>query len=537
MSAHVGVRQGKSIERIKNMQEVSKNKQLMINMVASLLSCLVSLAISFFISPTIIAKLGFEAQSFWTMANNFVSFASIVTMALNSMAGRFITVHIHQGDFRGANTYFNSVMYANMAIVAVLVLPCTAVVFYLQKLVNISPELLYDVKLLFAVTFLSFMVTIVSATFSTATFAANRLDLSAMRTIESQLMKAIILVALFHFFPIRISYLGIATLLANVYLFLTYIHYTKKLLPDIQVSPKYFDIRKVFEILSAGIWNTVMRSGQLLTNQLDTYLSNIWIGGDEGGYVSTATTIANAINTLYETVSAVFTPSLTISFAKENKEELTEDLKSAMRLTGLFANIPLCFVIAFGIPFYYLWLPATKHFAVPTIYILTLLIMCGTLVGGAISPLFNVYTIVNKLKWNSIVTLLMGFLNVVIVFILLQFDVLHPYGLFFIAGISSILGIVKNLTFTPMYAAHCLGLKKRVFYPTIIRYMSVTILMAGIFTLYNRMISTESWLVLFADILLCGVTGLILNYLILFTKKERLIFQETIFRFLKRNRG
>ena len=514
------------------MKEVSKNKQLIINMSASLISCLVSLAISFFISPAIIDKIGFEAQSFMTMSTNFVNYASIVAMALNSMAGRFITIRIHQGDREGANAYFNSIMYANIIIVAILIVPSVLAVAFLDRIVNISPELLTDVKLLFAVSFANFMVTIISTTFSTATFAVNRLDLSSMRTIESQLLKAVLLVTLFKFLPIRVSYTGIATLVANIYLFLTYIHYTKKLLPQIEVSPRYFHFSKVLEILSAGVWNTIMRSGQVLTNQLDTYISNLWIGKMEGGLISTATTIANAINTLYETVSAVFTPSLTISFAKNNKEELTNDLKSAMRMTGLFANIPLCFVIAFGIPFYQLWLPNQAD-AIPTIYRLTVLIMCGTIVGGAISPLFNVYTIVNKLKWNSLVTLFMGLANVLIVFILLQFPGLHPYGLYFIAGISSFLGIIKNLTFTPMYAAHCLGIPKRTFYPTILRYMTVTVLMGGLFMIYNKLIPTTSWLVLILDVILCGVSGLLLNYLILFTKKERTILQETVLRFIK----
>lgn len=516
------------------MAEVSKNKQLIINMSASLISCLVSLAISFFISPTVIRELGFEAQSFMTMSINFVSYASIVAMALNSMAGRFITIKIHQNDEEGANAYFNSIMYANIIIVGILIIPSILAVVYLDRIVNISPELLTDVKLLFAVTFINFMVTIISTTFSTATFAVNRLDLSSMRTIESQLLKALILVSLFHFCPIRVSYTATATFIANVYLFLTYIHYTKKLLPQIKVSHRYFQFSKVVEILSAGIWNTIMRSGQVLTNQLDTYISNLWIGKEEGGYISTATTIANAINTLYETVSAVFTPSLTISFAKNNKKELTEDLKSAMRMTGLFANIPLCFVIAFGIPFYTLWLPPEKAYSIPVIYQLTVLIMCGTIVGGAISPLFNVYTIVNKLKWNSLVTLFMGFANVILVFILLQFPALQPYGLYFIAGLSSILGIIKNLTFTPMYAAHCLEIPKGSFYPTIFRYMFVTFVMCMLFVGYNQIILTTNWFILILDVILCGISGLLLNYFLLFTSKERGILQDTIFKFIKK---
>ena len=59
------------------MKETDKNKQLIINMAASLLSCLVSLGISFLITPTVIYKLGSEAQGFVTMAMELSAMAAI----------------------------------------------------------------------------------------------------------------------------------------------------------------------------------------------------------------------------------------------------------------------------------------------------------------------------------------------------------------------------------------------------------------------------------------------------------------------------
>jgi len=230
----------------------------------------------------------------------------------------------------------------------------------------------------------------------------------------------------------------------------------------------------------------------------------------------------------------VFTPSLTISYAKENKDELLEDLTSAMKLTGFFANIPLCFVIAFGIPFYTLWLPRAKSIEdgsiITIIYILTLLTMFGTIVGGVISPLFNVYTVVNKLKWNSIVTLVMGVLSAGIVFILLGTTSLGVYA---VAGVSTILGIIKNLTFTPMYAAHCLNISKKSFYPTIIRYTLVSIVMSGIFYGLYLVLPSANWLWLFIDVVICGIVGSIINFFFLFGQKERSLLLDTVKKYVK----
>ena len=514
-------------------KNAGKSRQIMLNMAASMLSTLVSLAISFVLSPIIIEKLDFEAQGFMTLATDFVSYANIAAMALNSMAGRFITVSLTKGDLKKANEYFNSTMYANMGIVGFLFIPSVLIVLFLDKLINISPALMADVKILFALTFINFFITIVSTTFSTATFAANRLDLQALRSIESQFIRMGILMLTFFLLPIHISYVALASLLQTSYLCITYIHYTKKLLPDIHVSREYFSLSSVLEILSSGIWNTVMRAGQTLTNGLDILITNLLIGEKEMGYVSTSKMIVISIDTLYETIAAVFTPSLTISFAKDDKEEMLSDLKSAMKLTGFFANIPLCFVIAFGLTFYTVWLPkTTTNDELVIIYILTLLTMSGTIVGGAISPLFNVYTVVNKLKWNSIITLLMGVMNTIIVFILLETT---PLSVFAVAGVSSALGIIKNLTFTPMYAAHCLNVKKSTFYPVIIRYIVVSGVMAALFIGFEKLIPVYyNWGYIILSVFACGIAGCIINLLFLFEKKERAMFWDVLGRLIKK---
>lgn len=517
------------------MSETSRNKQLMINVIASLLSCVISTGISFVLNPIIIEQMGSQGGGYLELANQFVNFAAIAATALNSMGGRFITIKIHQNDEKGANEYFNSILYCNFGIVAFLVIPVLLVVMNLEKLINIDPVYTTDVKILFAATFVNFMVTIISTTFSTATFATNRLDLTALRTIESQILRAGILVFTFVFLPVHIYYMSIATLIATVYLLIFYLHYTKKLLPQIHISRSYFRIKKIIEILSAGIWNTVMRTGQVLTNSLDSFIANKMIGLLAFGYVGTSKTIVTAINSLYEAISAVFTPSLTISYAKNNKDELVSDLNSAMKLTGFFANIPLAFMIAFGHAFYSIWLGQSQTpDEIRIIYILSILAMFGTIVGGAISPLFNVYTVVNKLKWNAFVTLIMGILSagIVVIFLLVVPD-RTTYGPYVIVGTSTILGIIKNMTFTPMYAAHCLQIKKTAFYPAILRYIVVSIAMIGIFVCYNHFINTTSWFVVFADILLCGITGCILNFLFLFGKKEKEILTDFLLRLLR----
>jgi len=504
-------------------KEQTKNKQLIINLLAGLLSCVIGIGINMVVLPRLIKKFDFDIAAYITMANDLANFAAILAMALNSMAGRFITIRLHQKDIKAANEYFNSILIANLGMITVLIIPLILFVINIGPILKVEPALLSDVQLIFFFTFLNFMLTILTTTFSTSTFASNRIDLQSLRTIESTIIKAFALFILFTFLPIKAYYKALAEIIPTLYMLVAYVRYTKKLLPDIQINSKHFKFARIMDVLSAGIWNTIMRAGQTLTNGLDTMIANALINTSISGYIGTSKTIATAINLLYDSVSAIFSPSLTITYASGNKEELVSSLRSSMKLSGFFANIPLCFMIGFGLQFYQLWLPDAAPTAHSTIYILTVLTMIGTIVGGSISPLFNVFTIVNKVKWNSIAVLIMGFLSIGIVFFGFKDS---PYLMYAIVSVSSILGIIKNITFTPMYAAHCLGLKKTAFHPTIFRYILVSILMGAIFIGLGQIIPATNWPLILMSILFCGIIGCILNFFLLFEKKEQDIFVE-----------
>ena len=85
------------------------NKRLVISVVANIIACLVNMGIGFFLTPYVVNNIGSDAYGFVSLANNFTSYASIITVALNSMAGRFITIEYERGNYKEANSYFTAV--------------------------------------------------------------------------------------------------------------------------------------------------------------------------------------------------------------------------------------------------------------------------------------------------------------------------------------------------------------------------------------------------------------------------------------------
>ena len=72
------------------------NKQTGINFIAQVMAFAINLCVSFFLTPFIIENIGAEANGFVGLANNFMEYAQLFTIAINSMAGRFITIKMHQ---------------------------------------------------------------------------------------------------------------------------------------------------------------------------------------------------------------------------------------------------------------------------------------------------------------------------------------------------------------------------------------------------------------------------------------------------------
>ncbi len=508
---------------------MGNGKRLAINMVATIVAFIVNMGISFFLSPYVIEHVGVDAYGFVSLANNFVNYASIITLALNSMAGRFITIAIHKGNKEEANKYFNSVLLANIIICLVLLIPAIIMIIFLEKIINIPIDLTLDTKILFGFVFLNFALGIINTTYSIATFVRNRLDLNSKRNIESYIIKAIMLFVLFTFCTPKIAYIGIVSCIISLYIVIWNIKYTKQLLPEIEINKKFFEFKKIMEIIKSGIWNTITKMGQILADGLDLLICNLFIDSVAMGQLSIAKTLSGVISNLLGTISSIFQPQLTIYYAKNEINNLISELKRAMKITGVFANIPLSYLIVFGSLFYSVWVPNQD---IQLISILTILTVQGEIISGIITPMYSIYTVTNKIKVDAIIRLITGFVVVGVVFMFVKTTNL---GIYAVAATSIILGTIVNVTFVPIYVAKkCLNIKWNTFYPIILRYISTTLILIAVLFGIKHFIHMQNWVTVFGTAFITGIVGLICNYLLLFSNKEKKDLINNLLKFIKR---
>ena len=109
-----------------------KRRRLAVNLLSNLLSYAVSTALSFVITPFLVNHLGKEIYGFYGIANNFVNYITIVSVALNSMASKYITVELVRGNEQKAKEYYSSIFFSNVILCLILTPVLVLLVFNLQ---------------------------------------------------------------------------------------------------------------------------------------------------------------------------------------------------------------------------------------------------------------------------------------------------------------------------------------------------------------------------------------------------------------------
>ncbi|MBQ3177161.1 MAG: hypothetical protein IJB52_05035, partial [Clostridia bacterium] len=337
--------------------EPSENKKIAYNLFANIAGFVITICISLFVTPYIVNRLGSEAYGFVGLANNFVSYASLVTIALNSMAGRFVSVAMYRGDHQAASRYFSSVFFANAAIALIMLPVLAGIVWKLEFLIEIPTHLVRDVKTAFAITFVQFIANLLLARFEIAAFIKNKLYLTQRNSVISNGIRLLTIVICFSLFSTKVSFLTLGYFFGAMFVNGMNMYYTKKFTPDLKTDRKYIDIEAIKELIRSGAWNLLNKLSSILMDGLDLLITNLFIGTAEMGALSISKTIPAMFGNLRGSLDYPFTPSMTRCYAEGDIAGVVKYARMGNKLLGIFMIAPMAVFAVFGRSFFRLWVP------------------------------------------------------------------------------------------------------------------------------------------------------------------------------------
>ncbi|MBT1180853.1 lipopolysaccharide biosynthesis protein [Bifidobacterium sp. CP2] len=506
---------------------MGEKKRLAVNMAATAIAFAVQFGVNFFLTPYIVSTLGTTAYGFVPLINNIIGYTTILTTALNSMASRYIALAYNRDDMDKANMYFKSVFIANSLLAVVLAVPGFLFSAFPQWIMNVPANLLDDVRWAFLFSMLGAEISLVLSVFGCVYYVRNRLEKSSLRNIESNLLRAAVLIGLFAALQPKIYYITATMLIVTVYNCVANIHYTRTLTPELGVRKGRFSGKAVKELLSSGVWNSIDSLSYTLLVTLSLYLANLFVGPQIGGEYSLAKMVPSVLVSLGSTMVGVFAPQLMQYYAKDRQEDFHRFMAFSLKTTAAMYTLPVGFLIVFGTSFFDLWVPGQNVGFLQWMSVLTLiptLFSCGGMV------LNNVFIVTSKLKVPALAFLVCGMLNIVIVIPLLAWT---DAGIWAIILVQAILDTLKNFLFLPWYAARCLDYAFPRMFWTLTRSTLCLIPVVLICMVYEQIFAVTSWLDFFIAAAVCMSVALAVNCLIMLNREER----KRLLGFLRRRRG
>ena len=491
------------------------NKRLVVNLIANIISYSTTVLVAFFLTPFLVKTIGIEAYGFYPMAQNITNYVGFLSIALNSMASRFITIEIVKGNNEKANTYFTSIFISNLILAGILFLPMVAIVVFINSIFDVPTSLVQSVQATFALVFISFLVQTISSVFGVAVFAKDRTDYRSYVEIAQAVMRVLLYIVFYSFFNSSIVYVGlVAVILALIYAGCHYV-FTKKLLPLMKISMKYFNLSSIKEILFSGIWNSINQLGSMMMFSISIILANILISSKAAGEFSIIQVVPGFISGIISMLTAVFLPLITHKYAQNDINGLIYEVKKSQVILGLITNIPIAVFIAVGKYFYMLWVPSEDS---SKLQILSVMVIAYLLICGVVWPISNLNTVMNRVKVPALFMVANGAVNILLIVIICKTT---DVGIFSISISMMVLSILYFSIFIPIYPCKALGVDKTTFYPAILKTIFGAVIIYFITIIIMNFILVNSWVSLLIVCGISGVLGIIVNYIIIFSNTQR----------------
>lgn len=504
--------------------EVSKRKeikQIIRNMFWGIISGCLSTVINFILTPVIIERLGVEVFGFVSLSNNIISYLNVLTVAVNSFSARFIAAAYHNGREKEANSYYNSVIFSNVIIAILILIPSCLIISRLELFLTIPSQNEIDIKILFFIVLINYFISLIIGVLNTSAFLKNKLEIQYRNQGIAVLIYSLIILLLIISGNLKVYCIAIANLISSLFLFCCGLFWTKKLTPEFRFDSSLVSLDKIKMLVSKGTMNSINYLGGTLSCGLDLLITNMKLTNTDMSYVA----VSNQIGAIMAAIIALFPPAFQpkqLEYYVTNKmDELIDNLKYSMKVTGSVAlTFYACFMLL-GKGFINLWIPEAD---MEIIFNISVIVLLGHILTAIVTPLYYIPTLKTKMKTVCCVTLLSGVLNVSAMYLLLETT---NWGVYIVVGTTTILNIITIILF-PVLAVRYLNLKRNTFCFTIIKYLLMVVFFTVIYFVVKNYIFIETW----NDFILYGIFfsffSLVICAFVLFDTKERNIFKESI---------
>lgn len=499
----------------------AKRGRFATNLATSLGALVINVLIGLWYTPYLIRHLGVASYGIVPLTTQIVSYLAIITLALNSAVGRWITIALERREYDKANSFFNASFFGSLFLIAVLAVPAGLAASRAPKLISVPTGQEIEASWLMGCTLAAFLLNTLLTPFGVATYCMNRFDLRNLVTITQQLVRVAAVAAFFVLLTPRLRQVGLATVVATLVGGAMTLRLWRKLTPMLRLSFRGFHIKAVGKLISFGGWVAISQVGTLLFLAVDLLVVNRLFGPKAGGRYAAVMQWSVLLRMLAGTISGVFGPTILYLFARGDIDGLTSYVVRAVKFMGLLIALPIGLICGLSAPLLKTWLGPEFVDLAPLMSLMTIHLS----VNLAVLPVLNIRTATNRVAVPGVVTLLTGAANLGLALFLAG---PAGWGLYGVAAAGAITLSANNLLYNPVYGAHCLGQKPLVFFKPMLR--TVLLALGTVASCYglSRLVSLTGWLRLGSAVAAISLVYIVVVLLTQLSAEERVMLRATL---------
>jgi O-antigen/teichoic acid export membrane protein len=420
-----------------------------LNFTSNISVMVVTSAISLWLTPYLIGKLGVEVYGVVPLFTSSMVYLSLVTAVLSSAVSRYVSLSYYRGDNQRAIVYLASSFWGLLGLSAVILVLTLVFSAFLDKVFSIPAGYEIQTRWLFVAVVVSSLLAAINSTYTVSLFILHKFYWMDIVGLISRAVQIAVIVLGFTYVSTSLTVVGFgsaASSLCGLLLMMVLDYY---LIPELRINYRRFDMKACREMADMGIGVIVNQFGALLYLNSDLIIINILLGSTATGQYGPIVQWVVLIRTIAAVVMRQFDPVVMELIAKEDYDTLKTSLFRLAKLLGLILGLPICLICGFSKPLLLLWLG--PDFV--GLYKLMILLILGQIVPYSLGNIFSIFRGLNTLKIPGYVTIVAGVFNIVVAVILIKYTSLGLYG----AGVATIIAVFgKGVLFNVIYLSRLL---------------------------------------------------------------------------------
>lgn len=492
-----------------------------LNAITSVFSIVASTLSTLVLLPMIQGSLGLEAYGYIGVAASFINMSTIASVAITSMAARFISLPLNRKCYDEANRYFNSIGLACIALAILFILLFAIVAANVEYIMRVSSAMVCQVRILIIILAGSLCCTVLKTPFMAALYSSNRLYIDYLFTGMSQIARVAVPWMLFPHLGASIWLPYAGAFMVDVCMVLFHIASFKRFTPQLNISCRFMHRSYIRELLQAGMWVSIQKAGSSLLTTVSLYLGNLYVGPFLSGVFNSITQLQGFMGVYINAVVNLYIPYLYRAYS-EDEAAVRGSMERGFEYVGIAAGPMFGGIAALAVPFLSFWTGTDM-----TPYAACIGIMIFYPVITYASELFGQFFIAEKaVKIPGITTIVFGFVNVGLTVMLCGG---FKLGLIGLAAAQALSLVIRNYLVTVVYASRLLqsSYLEWVNRSAFSLKLGIISCIVGIFL--QHLIPASTLIAIFSEGFLAVLVGVALGLLMLPKRERHLMLNKFIF--------